>query len=582
MSNIKFHQHSLESAFDQFYLVPDYQREYIWAEEEVVKLLDDIHDEFKHDKSKEYYIGSTVVFKNNDGIFELIDGQQRTTTLFLLVAAFKKLYQRNNADVAVFADMMSKRHFSADGTTGRRNRIVLQYLGTNDVIDGIINDELVKGSLSKSSERIRDALETIDEWLSRNMDFTRAKEFWIYCLRKVAFIQIETMDLSRALKIFETINERGVGLNSMDLLKNLVFRRVNQSEYSHIKSEWESMVRLLEKHKEKPLRFLRYYIMSSYEVGTGNNNIIREDGIYTWFTQNEEKWNCGGNYIRFLSLLKEGAKFYIDCYTGLNSTDDGALENIRHLGGSAYRQHLMLLLAGRNLERPALVHFAKQIETLVFVFTVIRKSNRDWELLFSQLCQDIRAIQTNKDLNVFIECKLIPIFKENEAQYRESFLLLGTDYLTKGKVKYVLAKLSKYVDGARSNGNGYGSVSELMDKKFEIEHIFPTSQASASNDLGIQKSARRIGNLALLEKSINASIADGDPSSVKFSAYKNSGLYLTRSISGLQDVGGNTYVNRMNARLRSFNDWSPTEIAERQQMLYELSLSIWKFEPMAE
>ena len=78
----RFKDLNVEDCFKDFYTVPDYQREYVWrAEYEVAQLLIDLYDEFSGDKTKEYFIGTTVVY-DNDGQKELIDGQQRTTTLF--------------------------------------------------------------------------------------------------------------------------------------------------------------------------------------------------------------------------------------------------------------------------------------------------------------------------------------------------------------------------------------------------------------------------------------------------------------------------------------------------------------------
>ena len=78
---IQFNYLDVENCFKNFYVVPDYQREYVWTEVQINQLLDDIYEEFDFNPNKEYFIGSTVVFKNNDGFYELIDGQQRITAL---------------------------------------------------------------------------------------------------------------------------------------------------------------------------------------------------------------------------------------------------------------------------------------------------------------------------------------------------------------------------------------------------------------------------------------------------------------------------------------------------------------------
>lgn len=69
-----------------------------------------------------------------------------------------------------------------------------------------------------------------------------------------------------ALKIFESINQRGVGLNSADLLKNLQFTQVKPDEFTRPKDERKKVTALLERNTEKPLQFLRDFIMANYKV----------------------------------------------------------------------------------------------------------------------------------------------------------------------------------------------------------------------------------------------------------------------------------------------------------------------------
>lgn len=94
---------TVEKCFTNFFVVPDYQREYVWeADKQVEQLLVDIDEAYSSDSKKEYFIGTTVVF-NNNGTNELIDGQQRTTTLFLALCAFKSVFKEfsiNNATIS--------------------------------------------------------------------------------------------------------------------------------------------------------------------------------------------------------------------------------------------------------------------------------------------------------------------------------------------------------------------------------------------------------------------------------------------------------------------------------------------------
>src|SRR5665213_442449 len=91
MTKIEDHKYSIEEAFREcFYVVPDYQREYVWTEKEVVQLLSDIDEQLDAADGREYFMGTILVSpgpqKNH---FEVIDGQQRLTTFFLLLCALR-------------------------------------------------------------------------------------------------------------------------------------------------------------------------------------------------------------------------------------------------------------------------------------------------------------------------------------------------------------------------------------------------------------------------------------------------------------------------------------------------------------
>lgn len=88
-THIKYNDHSVGSAFKDHYTVPDYQREYVWQEEQVEQLLSDLLDAYTEDSDKTYFLGTIVTFDTGNQ-FELIDGQQRLTTFFILLCVLKK------------------------------------------------------------------------------------------------------------------------------------------------------------------------------------------------------------------------------------------------------------------------------------------------------------------------------------------------------------------------------------------------------------------------------------------------------------------------------------------------------------
>ena len=153
---------------------------------------------------------------------------------------------------------------------------------------------------------------------------------------------------------------------------------------------------------------------------------------------------------------------------------------------------------------------------------------------------------------------------------------IGFDSMQQYRVKFILARITKYVDVRRKNGGDASNVAEFYEGGIEIEHIMPQKYSAvygiSEDDYNAAK--QRLGHLTLLEKTINASIGD-DVFASKSKAYRQSAYYLTRSIAQLDDVGQQTAINRMNQKLRSWSSWGPSMIEDRQAILYDLSEEIW-------
>ena len=97
-------------------------------------------------------------------------------------------------------------------------------------------------------------------------DITAFGPFAAFLLYKSSFVRIDTQNVVDALKMFETINERGKNLDPIDLLKNMLFTNVQPNQFAALNTEWKSVINELERIDEKPLRFLRYFIMAKYDL----------------------------------------------------------------------------------------------------------------------------------------------------------------------------------------------------------------------------------------------------------------------------------------------------------------------------
>ena len=584
---------NISEAFGQYiYNVPDYQREYIWKEKNVAQLLDDINEEYQNNGNSEYFIGSIVVHNKGNKEFEVIDGQQRLTTLFLCLCAFKDLLKDNKA----YQETIEKTLFSAKmndkGKILQSYNLILQYQDSSKLIQDVVQNNEINYTLRDSAKRIFEAYNYLYNYLKTEFKDQSEEEltkFLGYFANKVNFIQIETTSISDALKTFETINERGVGLDPMDLLKNLIFRQLNRDDFEKLKADWKYIIDLLESAKEKKLRFLRYFIMANYEVhDPQRTGILREDQIYDWISKNNDQCHYTKAPFDFVNKIKENTEAYVR-FSKCRDYSGNAniyLENIKFLGGSSFSQHLILLLPAKNFELKTFNLLASSIEDLIFYYTITRTQSKELERKFSRWAKELNKIskesQENQERLVtnFVENVIKKEIKSKSTDYKFAFLNLRSDSLQIYKFKYILAKIAQYVDTQRLGQQNTESLKPYLASKIEIEHILPNKpESELLESFGSKEEYDeykiKLGNFTLLEKPINV-VAGRNFFENKKKLYIHSKIYLTKSIANMEEVGNNTSISRINHKLLSFDEWNKNSINQHQEMYYNLALEIWK------
>ena len=449
-----------------------------------------------------------------------------------------------------------------------------------------------------SMERLISAYATIYRYLKDNYDdMTELKKYWGYLSNKVVFIQISA-DVSSALKIFETINERGVGLNPMDLLKNLLFTKVEPKEFQKLKAAWEKITTPLEKAKKKPLRFLRYFLMANYPVkNEKGESVIYEDRIYDWLTNKENAALCGytADPFGFIRKIARNVDHYIDFTKGLgnNGNQSFAMESLKRLAGEAFSLHYVLLLSAAPLPPHLFDHFVSQLESLLFYYIFTKTPTKDLERKFGAWAGDLREIAGLGDedaqaerIDAFVQDHFQADMNAKAAELSDSLKRLALGAMQKYRIKYFLEKLTQYVDLAFRNEKGLASLAPY--KNLEIEHILPDNPKNdlrqawktENPDADYDAYKNRLGNLTLLEKPHNI-VASNDFYEKKKALYKESQIYLTKSLAVLSSVGQNTAVTKINAKLEAFPTWNAANIEKRHALLIALAQDIWKTTPVS-
>ncbi len=609
MARIENHKYSIEECFKEcFYIVPDYQREYVWTDKEVRQLLEDIDEQVDSAAEREYFIGMVLVSPSaHKGHYDVIDGQQRLTTFYLLLCVLRHLFQGEPQEQAISALILTS-YTDGKGETHTNLKLEPRYEDAGELMINVVelncDPEALRAGIQAegivsfgSLENLVNAYGTIYRYIKANYDdILELRKYWGYLANNVVFIQISA-DVSSALKIFETINERGVGLNPMDLLKNLLFTQVKENQFTRLKDDWKKITKPLEVGKEKPLRFLRYFLMANYPIKNDRGDaIVREDEIYDWFTNKNNAALC--NYTRkpfdFTRRVTRNVEQYLALANGLGNDGKPSLsmENLKRLTGGAFSLHYVLLLAAANFPKELFDHFVDQLESFLFYYIFTKTPTKELERNFSVWADEIRAIVGISDpveqrvkLNEFVASRFEKNMDRKLQELADALRRLTLHSMQRYRIRYLLARLTQHVDMAFSGITSPSSLEPYAN--LEIEHILPDTPTSelqikwADNnpDAIYDEYKNKIGNLTLLEKPINI-VVSNDYYVEKQSEYIKSNNYLTRSLVELVSVGHNTSITRVNEKLESFSAWSANSIDKRHAILIALAQDIWKTKPL--
>lgn len=581
---------AITQVFKDFYAVPDFQREYVWKREHVEKLLEDVIDEFYDEDARliegpEYFLGSIVSCRDHDGIFQLIDGQQRMTTIYLILCAARDaLIDAEDTPTRVLQGQISDAY--SDPKTGEdveRHRLTLQYEDSDGILEEIVKARQPVSDLPETTESVRKILaayRTIREFLSVNLrdEPTEIKKFLVAFTGRIKLIRILTPTITNALKVFETINDRGVGLNAMDLLKNLLFMKTSSDDYSKLKDRWKTLINILDKSGEKPLRFLRYYIMSHHEIDYRRS--IREDEIYDWFVRNSADCGIDHNPIGFILELTECARAHANFLLSKDceGADNRYLRNLSLLGG-ALRQQYILLLAGRHLPQNLFEKLCRGIENLIFCYIITREPTKTFERNFARWSKELRSCNDAAALDTFVNRHFVADLQGRIERFNFAFQELTQWSIQQYRMRYILAKLTQYIEEQAWGSPTYAMLDRYIDKSVHVEHILPQTPDGEDREafdkpLEYDDYVIRLGNLTLLERTINSSVSNGKYVE-KVPGYRQSSFLLTKSLAEKPHVGVNTQLNRAVADLVQFDCWNSQSIDQRQELLTALARKVW-------
>lgn len=543
---------------DKTFCVPLYQREYSWNLEQVSDLFYDISDS----EDEGHFLGSLLLFQtDNLKKMEIVDGQQRMTTLFLLL--FSILKSLNGSDKTKAIERINSLLFVIDPNdlsndvssseprleTGKRDKYLFKSIIRSEDFNAH------KDGRKRSHKNLTNTLEFFDQKISeivKEQGLNGLTKFTEKVI-KSEFIVMTAEKQSDKLLLFKTINARGLELTQGDLIKNELCHNIIPYELDEAIDNWDEIRNRIERNNGNLDVFLFHYLNSIDICQVLRQQLDKRRGVEKWEKKNyppaPEKYvfEIYGELISTVGSQKfiEDLLIASNNYTGFINPINSKiyLNSLKAMGVN--KCFPLLLTAVRKLNGDNFDKVCKAVDSLTFRHSILRKDPKELERFYYQIGELI--IDDSEIENVINKIKEHQNFREEE-KFREEFIFSSVKVsVSKMILDRIARKHSESVDWS--------------NKDVHIEHIMPQKPMGEwkalydKDEFEYKDYLNRLGNLTILQDKKNIRARNKDFNDKK-EYYKESRLTITKN-------------------LVDYTKWDYNEIVERQGYLYEQSKDLW-------
>ena len=547
--NVEARSQNIENILKKgVFIIPDYQREYDWDNEEVDEFLEDINET---EENESYFIGHMVLEGDYNGItFNVIDGQQRFTTITIMLSAIRdKFYELNELDLAVGINenyIFGKDRNNKEYIILKNNMPypVLQAYVQSIPADKNLDIKPVKNGEKKIVKIYDKIVKEIESYSVDQLIVLRDKLLSL----EVIFVAVsEEVD---AFTIFETLNATGKDLTPLDLIKNQIFKLYpRQAQLDEPNDTWKL---ILSNSEGKNLKFLNNFWSSRYKKISNKkiykdfiNNIVKKGDNIKEFIENlhtdsklfkkiikpqKQDWKANDEHKIYLSLNALVDVFNIEVANSI------LLSMLREYENSQISLKY-LLKALNTLERYHFINNAINSNRSSGLDTMYAKYSRN---LLLATDRNAKHIEIDKMIKKIVE--KIPTKTEFISSFDDKLYFLSDETKQKKLVQYCLKK----IEYKAQNGNVH-----LIN--MSLEHIYPEkADIKKWNKLTDIKLVKNIGNLVLLDSGLNSEVGNKGFADKKKTIIEKSTLISSKAI------------------INNKTEWYDTEILERRDLLVDI------------
>lgn len=587
------------------YGIDYYQREYKWKTKQLSELLGDLTSRFFEDYREKhttkdvanyghYFLGSIVVSQADD-VRQIVDGQQRLTTLTLLLIYLNN--QQKNSDKKV-----SIENLIYDDDFGEKS-FKLSIPERNACMEALFNEAAfdIQGS-AESVENLYGRYGDIDELLNDDLKDEVLALFIYWLIRKVQLVEITAYDDEDAYTIFETMNDRGLALTPTDMLKGYLLANIDNAskrqEANKIIKSW--LLKFSDYGKDTESDFFKTWLRAQYarKIRERKKNAKPEDfdligtEYHRWVRNHESLLNLQDGNDYFMWISRELA-YFARMYKKVMEASKGWVEgweSVRFNADNGFTQQFQLLLAPLSskddeataVEKVKIIadYIDCWLNLRIWNFRSISYSTLQYTVF--QLSKEIRGLSLPK-----LRQLLIKRLKQDYAEldFSEELYLHGRNAK---QIHRLLARMTDWIETeSKQQGRYLEYIVRSGKNAYEIEHIWANHYSRYKDQFEHQKDfedyRNYLGGLILLPKKINASLNDSTYKH-KLKHYLKENL-LARSLHQKcyeNNPGFLKMVKQTELSFKAYDDFNIKEFDERQELYSLLAERIWSVERLSE
>lgn len=525
----------LETGKVNKFIIPEYQRPYAWTDEQIQTLFDDLVEYTENDNESTYFLGTIVSYENENDEQEIIDGQQRITSLFLLLRA---LYSKLNSmtetrEVKNFKGQIESALWEQDELTAEVDfektlieSRVMRDEGNETFAKILISGSIEEGAKDNYSLNYKLFTELIEKYATSEPQLF----FWFIrnVLNKAILLPITADSQDTALTIFSTLNDRGLALSDADIFKAKIYNHLDAEGKAVFIEQWQQLEDEATNANESIQKLFYYYMF--YLRALENDRNTTTPGLRKYYSRNNFEQLYKSDVMKNLNTV-------LNLWLVVNNRVE--IEEEVWSKNTEIRQVLDGLTSYPNefWKYPVVIYYLKHHGSQNFEKLFLNFLKKLFAVLAARyiVTPTINAVKRGiLNLNSEIIKSSMPIFDFDTVNEQE----------LKGKIKLAHRNTVRMILKILA----YQSQEELLPEKWEIEHILPQKWQSSyfpnNSDEEVKELVEHIGNKIPFEKKLNI-IASNGYFKKKQESYKKSKVQLLLDLSN------------------QHNDWGLNEIRER-------------------